>query len=222
MVHDMNRQRLRLRVTFLLAAGLLTGAALFSTVSPAAAGGGGNDKVTICHAAGRDGTDKYVTLTISENAVYKEQGGHFYENGTPRAGHEDDYFGPCKTVVTTTTVPEETTTTTAPDGTTTTTEPDGTTTTVPQVTTTVPGVTTTVPDTDHSTTTVPSTEPTIGQPTVIERPTTVPAPARLVSQPTDDELPATGLSTAQMAMAGAGLVLIGYGAVLSGRKPDEI
>jgi hypothetical protein len=59
-------------------------------------------KVTICHAAGREGTTHYVTLTISENAVYKEQGGHFFENGTPRAGHEQDYFGECTEVPTST------------------------------------------------------------------------------------------------------------------------
>ncbi|HWO80466.1 DUF11 domain-containing protein [Gaiella sp.] len=53
-----------------------------------------NDKVTLCHAAGRDGTTQFVTLTISYNAAFG-QAGHFYENGTPRAGHEDDYLGPC-------------------------------------------------------------------------------------------------------------------------------
>lgn len=53
-----------------------------------------NDKVTICHAAGRAGTTHYVTITISENAVYGP-GGHFNENGTTQAGHEQDYFGPC-------------------------------------------------------------------------------------------------------------------------------
>lgn len=202
------RQRLRSRAAFLLAAGLLSGAALFGTVIPAGADGDGDKKVTICHAAGRDGTDKYVTLTVSENAVYKENGGHFYENGTPRAGHEDDYFGSCKTVVTTvpTTVP--------------TTE-----TTIGETTTTVEPTTTT--ETDHTTTTVgdtvtvPSTDVTIGTPQVITRPRTVPK-VTATAEPTADELPATGMSTAEMAMVGAGLVLIGYGAVLSGRKPDEI
>jgi uncharacterized repeat protein (TIGR01451 family) len=53
-----------------------------------------NDKVTLCHAAGRDGTTQFVTLTISYNAAFG-QAGHFYEDGTPRAGHEDDYLGPC-------------------------------------------------------------------------------------------------------------------------------
>jgi uncharacterized repeat protein (TIGR01451 family) len=53
-----------------------------------------HDKVTLCHAAGRDGTTQFVTLTISYNAAFG-QAGHFYEDGTPRAGHEDDYLGPC-------------------------------------------------------------------------------------------------------------------------------
>ncbi len=52
------------------------------------------DMVTICHAAGRDGTLQFVTLTISWEAAFG-QAGHFYEDGTPRAGHENDYLGPC-------------------------------------------------------------------------------------------------------------------------------
>jgi len=52
------------------------------------------DKVTICHAAGQDGTTKFVEITASRNAIFG-QAGHFYENGTPRAGHEQDYLGPC-------------------------------------------------------------------------------------------------------------------------------
>lgn len=55
----------------------------------------GQDKVTLCHAAGLDGTTKYVTLTVGYPAAYGEAG-HFYENGTPRAGHEDDYLGYCE------------------------------------------------------------------------------------------------------------------------------
>lgn len=56
------------------------------------------DKLTICHGAGQDGTTQYVTLTLSRNAVYQDQGngGHFYENGTPKAGHEHDYLGECR------------------------------------------------------------------------------------------------------------------------------
>lgn len=52
------------------------------------------DKVTICHAAGQDGTDKFVELTLPENAVFG-QAGHFNEDGTTQAGHEDDTLGPC-------------------------------------------------------------------------------------------------------------------------------
>ncbi len=53
------------------------------------------DKVTICHAAGLEGTTKFVTLTIAYPAVYGP-GGHFNENGTTQAGHEQDYLGPCE------------------------------------------------------------------------------------------------------------------------------
>jgi len=53
-------------------------------------------KITICHASGQTGTTKFETLTLSENAVYSPgNGGHFNENGTPKAGHEDDYLGAC-------------------------------------------------------------------------------------------------------------------------------
>jgi len=53
------------------------------------------EKVTICHAAGQDGTTHFVEITASYNAIYG-QAGHFYEPGTPAAGHEQDYEGPCK------------------------------------------------------------------------------------------------------------------------------
>jgi len=33
-----------------------------------------NDKVTLCHAAGRDGTTQFVTLTISYNAAFGQAG----------------------------------------------------------------------------------------------------------------------------------------------------
>jgi len=45
-------------------------------------------KVTVCHAAGRAGTTKYVAITISANGL----GGHFGNNGTPKAGHELDFI----------------------------------------------------------------------------------------------------------------------------------
>lgn len=59
-----------------------------------AGAGPSNNKITICHAAGLAGTTHYVTLTLSWHAVYGPAG-HFFENGTPRAGHEEDYLGPC-------------------------------------------------------------------------------------------------------------------------------
>lgn len=49
------------------------------------------EKVTICHAAGQAGTTKFVTLELPPAGV----AAHFTNNGTPKAGHELDYFGPC-------------------------------------------------------------------------------------------------------------------------------
>lgn len=52
------------------------------------------DKVYVCHAAGRDGTTKYVTLHVpATDTGYPK--GHFTEGGTQAAGHEDDYLGEC-------------------------------------------------------------------------------------------------------------------------------
>jgi hypothetical protein len=64
------------------------------------------DTVTICHAAGLAGTTQFTTLTIPESAA----SAHFNDDGTPAAGHEDDYLGACAgdIVTTTTTVIEET------------------------------------------------------------------------------------------------------------------
>ena len=53
------------------------------------------EKVTFCHAAGQADTDHFITLTTSWNAAFG-QAGHFYEDGTPRAGHEQDYLGECE------------------------------------------------------------------------------------------------------------------------------
>ena len=124
-----------------------------------------SDKVTICHAAGQEGTTHYVTLTIGYNAVYGPAG-HFYENGTPRAGHEQDYLGPCIAEATTTTV-EDTTTTEAPTTTveaTTTTEAATTTTEAPTTTQavqdTVPATTTAVVVEQTTTTVAPTVEAT--------------------------------------------------------------
>jgi hypothetical protein len=64
-------------------------------------------KITICHAAGLEGTTHFETITIAPSAVFGP-GGHFNENGTTQAGHEEDYFGPCseeETVETPTSTP---------------------------------------------------------------------------------------------------------------------
>lgn len=89
--------------------------------------GGPPEFVTICHAAGLAGTTKFVTLTIPYNAAYG-QAGHFGENGTPNAGHEQDYEGACEgdettPTDTTPTTPTETTPTTPTTTTPTTTTP---------------------------------------------------------------------------------------------------
>jgi hypothetical protein len=51
--------------------------------------------VTICHVAGlAEDPANTVTLTLPENAVYG-QAGHFNEDGTTQAGHEQDTLGAC-------------------------------------------------------------------------------------------------------------------------------
>jgi hypothetical protein len=50
--------------------------------------GAGQEKVTICHAAGRAGTTHYVEITVGAPAQYA----HIDEHGTPQAGHEEDYY----------------------------------------------------------------------------------------------------------------------------------
>ena len=45
-------------------------------------------KVTVCHAAGRAGTIKYVAIDVSAHGANE----HFRDNGTPRAGHELDFI----------------------------------------------------------------------------------------------------------------------------------
>jgi len=59
---------------------------------------GTDDKITICHVAGLvSDPANYITLTLPYNAVYGKNGesGHFNENGTTKAGHEQDTLGPC-------------------------------------------------------------------------------------------------------------------------------
>lgn len=100
---------------------IISGSLLSLMAKPTQAGN--DDKVTICHAAGRAGTTQFVTLTISYNAAFG-QAGHFNENGTPKAGHEDDYLGACATdTVTSTATATATFTSTATTAATTTATP---------------------------------------------------------------------------------------------------
>jgi len=105
------------------------------------------DKITMCHAAGHEGTDNFVTLELSWQAVYGN-GGHFEENGTPRAGHQGDYLAAC--VGDSTSTSEDTTqpvdggsTTTLSDDTTSSTGDDGNEVGTEETTTTAPFATTT-------------------------------------------------------------------------------
>lgn len=133
----------------------------------------GGDKVTICHAAGRDGTTHYETLTIAYNAAFG-QAGHFFENGTPRAGHEQDYLGECNEVSEDTT----TTSTTTVPSTTSTSNAESTTTTV-VVSTTTSQVVDTTTSTIHDTTStsIPNNTTT----TLVDTPTTVEVPETTVT-----------------------------------------
>jgi hypothetical protein len=76
---------------FLVVAGIVTGLMVLRGPSPAMAA---KDEVCICHAAGQDGTTHFVTVCANRTAIFG-QAGHFYEDGTPRAGHEQDKLGPC-------------------------------------------------------------------------------------------------------------------------------
>lgn len=104
--------------------------AIVMAVATAASDG----KVVICHATSSE-TNPFVTLEINTHAVYGP-GGHFNENGTTQAGHEEDYFGPCLETSTTTTTSVVTTTTETP----TTTQPEASTTTVTEGSTTTTSV----------------------------------------------------------------------------------
>ena len=140
---------------------LIATVALAGTAVLAAMGIGGErsaeaqaDKVTICHATSSE-TNPYVRIVVSRNAVR----GHFEEQGTDQAGHEQDIVlegeqdcpGPETPPVESTTTVAPTTTTEAP--TTTTSAPETTTTTNQVTTTTGPEATTTTKKPEDSTTT---------------------------------------------------------------------
>jgi outer membrane biosynthesis protein TonB len=121
----------------------------------------GQDKVTLCHAAGLDGTTKYVTIEVGYPAAYGPAG-HFYENGTPRAGHEDDYLGACR----------EPSTSPSPSATAT-----------PVVPTATPVVPTATPVVPTATPVVPTATPVV--------PTPVPTETPVASSPPPSEVPPT-------------------------------
>lgn len=92
--------RLRSRRLVLLAALMGTMLVVVLTAASALASGGGGSantqshKVTFCHAAGLAGTTHFITLRTSRNGA-----AHHLDpdTGTPRAGHEQDYLGACRT-----------------------------------------------------------------------------------------------------------------------------
>jgi hypothetical protein len=162
-------------------------ATLFAVAALEGTAHAGGD-VTICHAAGRaDEPANWVTLTLPWQAVYGEAG-HFYENGTPQAGHEQDYLGECDTDDTTTTTTTVVTSTTAPA-------------------TTAPA--TTAPATTAPATTAPATT----LPAVTTAPTTAPpAPAP------PPALPTTGNETWVIAALAAAFTAAGWGVTRLARR----
>lgn len=67
------------------------------SVASIAQGGGPPERFTICHAAGLAGTTQFITLEDLPYPAVFGPGGHFNEDGTPAAGHEQDYMGACTT-----------------------------------------------------------------------------------------------------------------------------
>jgi len=53
------------------------------------------DEVCICHATGLEPSLHFVDVCASRRAIFGNAG-HFFENGTPQAGHEHDKLGPCE------------------------------------------------------------------------------------------------------------------------------
>ena len=187
----------KLIVVIGLTAALLSGVAVSALADPP-------EKVTICHAAGQEGTTKFVTLTLPFNAVYG-QAGHFNEDGTTQAGHEDDYEGPC---VTTSTTSSSTTSSTVV----------ALTTTTAQVTTTSSGTSTTQPPT--TTTSLPTTTTS----TSLVTTTTEPQTTTTLDQTTTTlmtELPFTGPEDLPIFLAlsllAGGVLLLGSASLLGRR-----
>jgi hypothetical protein len=157
------------RAVYLMSAAMLI-AGLVLTVSPKAASAAA-ETVTLCHAAGQEGTLQYTTLTISWNAAYGVAG-HFNEDGTPKAGHENDYLGACATPTGTATATNTATLTPTVTAT-------NTATFTPTITTTntatfTPTATLTNTPTDTATPTSTNTPTDTATPTVTNTPTITP------------------------------------------------
>ena len=208
-----------MRRLLLLVGGLLLTVSGFGVANAAPPSDPGPPQmVTICHAAGLEGTTQYVTLTIPYVAAFGPAG-HFNENGTPRAGHEDDYLGECEGDDTTTTT-EETTTTT--EETTTTTEETTTTvgSTIPVITTRDTISTTTAVETTAVETTVAETTtstPSESTTTAVASQTSAPPPPP--PSVGTKSLPSTGAAqTIGWSMTAAGLIMLGWYLVALSRR----
>lgn len=158
--------------------------------------------VTLCHAAGQTGTLQFTTLTIAYNAAFGVAG-HFNEDGTPNAGHENDYLGACIVIPTaTSTAPVPTNTPTATATSTTqapTNTPTSTLTTEP---TNTPTATLT------ATTAVPTVEATTPVPTVAS--TQVSALGTPIGS-SELLIPVTGVDLTGGSTAGKLLLSLGFG-----------
>lgn len=176
---------------------IVVSAAALVWVYGAPVSAGRPDSVVICHAAGQAGTTKYVTLKLPYKAVFGKAG-HFYENGTPTAGHEDDYLGPCKetTPSTSTTTPSSTSV-----------PPTSTSSVAPSTTVVDPTTTSSVAPTTSSTTSTSSMAPT----------TTSIAPSTTVTGSTLADT-GNGQIVAYSALIGAGAMLMGAVAMLATRR----
>lgn len=164
------------------------------------------DKVTICHAAGLDGTTKYVEITVGYPAAFGPAG-HFYEDGTPQAGHEDDILGPCPTP------PTEPPVTDPPV-----TDPPVTEPPVTEPPVIIPPVTE-PPVTDPPVTDPPAVTPPVTQPPVPPVVETVDPPVPPAPEPaTPGMLPATGTSSWVLAALGAVCLMLGGAATWAARR----
>ena len=159
---------------------------------------GNHGKVTICHATSSE-TNPWQELTIGYQAVYGPAG-HFSEPGSPNAGHEEDYEGPCQTTTTSTTTPDDTTTSS-------TSEPSTSLDTTSTTSTTVTDGSSTssiVPSTSTTETTTPVVPTTRVDPPDALNPQSAPVPTGV--------LPETGGSVMPFAIAGA--IMVGIGALI--------